>query len=370
MNEQDNTQQRLEFAQQLKEVGVVIEEAKVKNNKDGFEKLALTPEQKIQISGLLQHMPALTTVGKMAGAYTVKFPKGLPHTLMALRQGGYGSPIINKEGIIGMASFTPMLGQAVVMGVFTVLSIATSQYFLARINKELGAINQKLDKILEFLYGDKKAELLAELSFIQYARDNYSSIMLCGDQKVAVLANIQGAKKVAMKDIEFYTKDLDQKTTPQKGENFQNYAFLSDKVNTEINQIVENLDISLQLYIISSLMEVYYAQNFSRDYIDYLIDNMNNYLEICVNKITKRYERLHTYFANCKVPAKNQDDYVNCKNNLENSQTLFEDKYVKLRKKLPGVLMEVTRDAEYYLEVDGTEWNMYYKKMPDKGYEG
>lgn len=365
MNEQDNTQQRLEFVQQLNEAGMIIEEVKVKNNKDGFEKLTLTSEQKIQMSGLLQYLPDLTTAGKMAGAYTVKFPKGLPHTLMALGQGGYGSPIISKEGIIGMASFTPMLGQAVVMGVFTALSIATSQYFLAQINKELSAINQRLNEILEFLYGDKKAELLAELSFIQYARDNYSSIMLCGDQKVAVLANIQGAKKIAMKDVEFYTKDLDQKTTPQKGENFQNYIFLSDKVNMEIKQIVENLDISLQLYIMSSLMEVYYAQNFSRDYIDYLIDNMNNYLEICVNKITKRYERLHTYLANCKVPVKNQKDYDDLKQNIGNSQTLFEDKYTKLRKKIPGVLMEATRNAEYYLEVDGAECNMYYKKMPD-----
>ena len=74
MNEQDNTQQRLEFVQQLNEAGMIIEGVEVKNNKDGFEKLALTPEQKIQISGLLQHMPALTAAGKMAGAYTVKFP--------------------------------------------------------------------------------------------------------------------------------------------------------------------------------------------------------------------------------------------------------------------------------------------------------
>ncbi|MDE7200234.1 MAG: hypothetical protein K2O15_15320, partial [Lachnospiraceae bacterium] len=198
MNIQDNVQKGQNFLEQLKKAGVNINLTNV-GKRTGFEKLELTAEQKVHINGLLQYMPEVVAAGKMAEAYTVKFPKGLPHTLMVLKQGGFGSPIIENGKIVGMASFTPMLAQAAVMGAFTVLSIATSQFFLAQINKELHKINRKLDEILAFLYGDKQAELLAELNFLQYACDNYAPIMECGDQRIATLVSMQAAKKVAKK---------------------------------------------------------------------------------------------------------------------------------------------------------------------------
>lgn len=40
---------------------------------------------------MLQQIPGMLASDAMAGAYTVKFPKGLPHTLTALHQGGVGS---------------------------------------------------------------------------------------------------------------------------------------------------------------------------------------------------------------------------------------------------------------------------------------
>ena len=70
-------------------------------------------------------------------------------------------------------------------------------------------MRMNLDKILEFLYGDKKAELMAEISFVKYAYQNYNSIMSHESQRTATIASIQEAKKVAMKDIEFYMNDLD-----------------------------------------------------------------------------------------------------------------------------------------------------------------
>ena len=70
-------------------------------------------------------------------------------------------------------------------------------------------MRMNLDKILEFLYGDKKAELMAEISFVKYAYQNYNSIMSHEAQRTATIASIQKAKKVAMKDIEFYMNDLD-----------------------------------------------------------------------------------------------------------------------------------------------------------------
>ena len=97
--------------------------------------------------------------------------------------------------------FYSMSAQAAVMGVFTAMSAATGQYFLKQINGNLREINQKIDTILEFLYGDKKAELLSEISFTQYAYQNYSSIMMHEQQQTAMIASLQEARKVAIKDI-------------------------------------------------------------------------------------------------------------------------------------------------------------------------
>ena len=136
-----------------------------------FTKLELGSAQKMHISALVQQVPAAMSAGAMAQAYTVKFPQGLPHTLTALNQGGVGSMIRENGKFVGSASFYAMSIQAAIMGAFTAMSVASGQYFLAEINSKMKMMNLKLDEILEFLYGDKKAELMAEMSFIRYAYD-------------------------------------------------------------------------------------------------------------------------------------------------------------------------------------------------------
>ena len=77
----------------------------------------------------------------------------------------------------------------------------------------MGLMNQKIDQIMGFLYGDKKAELIAEISFVKYAFENYSSIMLHDSQQVATISSLQESRKIAIKDIEFYMYDLTSKAT-------------------------------------------------------------------------------------------------------------------------------------------------------------
>ena len=175
-----------------------------------FQKLRLDPGQRMQVSALMQQLPTALTAGAMTQVYTVRFPEGLPHTLTALKQGGWGSMIRGENGrFLGSASFYRMTTQAALLGVFSAMSAATGQYFLAEINSKMEKIQLKLDKILEFLYGDKKAELLAELSFIKYACENFRSIMPHEAQRQATIISLQASRKVAMKDIEFYMGDLD-----------------------------------------------------------------------------------------------------------------------------------------------------------------
>lgn len=245
------------------------------SNPNRFESLKLTSEQKMHISELLQHIPTAAAAGTMATAYTVSFPKGLPHTLMSLKQGGFGSQIMNNGKIAGSASFYPMFGQAAVLGIFTAMSIATGQYFLAQINREIKNINQKLDEILKFLHINKKAALLSEEEFIKYAYDNYAYIMKYEPHQIATITSIQNAKKVAIQDIEFYLNELDDKVASGSGKRFTD---LKELIKKEIKQTQENLNRSQNLYLMSSVLEVYYSQNFDEEYINNIKNRIKNYI--------------------------------------------------------------------------------------------
>ena len=156
-NPDNNTlgQDEMNPIMQLQESGdCIIKECKKDLNVSNYEKLLLSPEQKMHISELVQHLPNMVAAGSMANAYTISFPKGLPHTLMKLSQakgGGYTTSIMKNGKIAGQASLFQMTGQAAVLGAFTAMSIVTGQYFLAQINRELRTISKKMDEILSFL---------------------------------------------------------------------------------------------------------------------------------------------------------------------------------------------------------------------------
>ncbi|MCC8047508.1 MAG: hypothetical protein LIO52_00235 [Oscillospiraceae bacterium] len=63
-------------------------------------KLHLTSEQKASVSALIQQAPAIAAIGATAGSnlYVLKFPDGIQHTLMSLRQGGFSSTWIDSSG--------------------------------------------------------------------------------------------------------------------------------------------------------------------------------------------------------------------------------------------------------------------------------
>lgn len=360
MEEPSNTQEEQFFFQNLQNQKAFeimpCEENVGYGDEKHFNRLNLTEEQKTQISELLQHIPTAAAAGTMAGAYTVKFPKGLPHTLISLKQGGFGSQILNNGKFVGSASFYPIAGQATILGVFTVMSVVTGQFFLTRINKELHMINKTLDEIMKFLYGDKRAELLSELSFIRYARDNYASIMVHEAHRAATIVGIQGAKKIAMKDIEFYMNDFENQIASLTKKNF---ADMKQKMDNDMKQVRNNLDFSMQLYLMSCLMEVFYAQNFEKAYIGNLKENIENYVKSCNNQELRTLGKLDGYLETCNVSAKEKPELERYKEKVNG--WLQEQKYDGICENLYNVLDASTKNAEYYLKSNGDSWEVYYK---------
>lgn len=96
-------------------------------DKSRFTKLSPSEAQKMHLSAAYQHLPSMMAAGTLAQAYIARFPEGLPHTLTALRQGGYGSMIQGSHGFVGSASFFPVTGQALFLGAFTAMSVASGR---------------------------------------------------------------------------------------------------------------------------------------------------------------------------------------------------------------------------------------------------
>ena len=322
-------------------------------DKNLFKKINLSSEQRMQVSSLLQHLPSVIASDAMAQAYTVSFPDGLQHTLVALKQGGVGSMYQEGGKFAGTASLYSLSSQAALLGAFNAMSIASGQYFLSQINSELKMINLSLDKILEFLYTDKKAELMSEITFVKYAYQNYGTIMAHEHQQTATLTSLQEAKKVAMQDLEFYLNDLRSKSK----EKFNGLSQVEKAF-----QIKEELDLAMQLYAISSLLEVYYSQNFEQEYLQYIEKETFSYIDKCDKCILASFSALGKDVQGLKGKGvfgkkAEADSYEKKINDLLELLSNTEDSAMK--KSLRATLNAATRSSKYYLDKSG---NLYCKK--------
>lgn len=244
--------------------------------------------EKSQLGLLQSQLINVVDTAALANAYIVKFPDGLPHTLMHLSQGGVSSTIVNTSGrIAGTASLFDVQSLAAVSAYFSLMSFATGQYYLQNIHNDLNMINLKIDQILGFLYGEKSAELLAEISFVNDAYLNYSSIMKHDNQKISILSGLQNSKKIAMKDIEFYINDL-SKTVQSDTKNYT--AF--EKIVSDAMKIKDNLEMATQLLTMANVLEVYYSENYDQAYIDNVKQSITGYINKCDNRILAEFSRL------------------------------------------------------------------------------
>lgn len=255
-----------------------------------YKKLELSPAEKAQISAMCQQIPSMIAAGSAVGAlnqayYVAKWPNGLPHMLTPFKDGsGYMGTLFNESGkIAGQARFMPLQPYSLVLAGFTLLSFITGQFFLASINQKLTVISRKIDEILEFLYGDKRAELLAAIHFTRYAYENFSSIMEHDSQRNATIQSLQAARMTAMQDVEFYLSDLYSSVHKYDAKDTR----FPDKVS-EMKRIVsktlnasECLDLSIQLCMTANLLEVYYSQNYDPRYLRYVENKVSDHISLC-----------------------------------------------------------------------------------------
>ncbi len=320
-------------------------------NSSSFKKLNIPKSQQGHIDMLVSQFPQLNSASTLKNAYAVKFPDGInTGHLMPYRNGGVGTPIQGDDGkIIAHASLHELKSQAVVLGAFSAMSIATGQYFLSEINSKLDMLNQEIDKVLDFLYGDKKAELLSEINFVQYAHKNFSSIMQHEDQRIATISGLQAAKKVAMKDIEFYMCDLDAKANTST-KSYNDFYKLSE----DSFLIKDSLELSTQLYVMSSLMECFYAQNTDTEYINEVKNSTLYYINKCNSRILSDFSKLNGHNNGFKqgVIKKVDTEYLDNKfKTVISALTVGEDS--QMRKVIDTALNNALSIDTYYMNNKG-----------------
>lgn len=331
------------------------------NDSRRFVKLDLTQGQQMHMSNLLDQLPKLVGSDNAPKVVSLKFSEGIQDALAQLKNEGLAATLKNLdiEKLLGPAGSENSVHKMVSLGAATVLFaaagplfVASGQYFLMQITSRLDQISLGLDKILAFLYGDKRAELLSEVSFIKFAYKNYLSIMDHSEQRIATLIGLQDAKKVAVKDIEFYLSDL--------------AATISDKKSGDITSTVpkmvrtkECLDLSLQLYTMSSLLEVYYSENYDSKYISFVQSETTDYIGKCERKELNCFGQLQHLLAAAKdglFIKVNKNEYIQQIDAIV--AALETTTPSQLQTDLYAALSEINEKKQYYINQGGEVYLM------------
>lgn len=321
-----------------------------------YEKVELSALSKGQISALYQQIPSMVAANTLKDAYYVaKWPDGLPHKLVKFADdSGYMSMVRGEGGkFAAHAHFKPLSTQAVVMMGFATLSVVTSQYFLTEINQKMTKITQSIDQILAFLYGDKKAELLAEINFAKYAYENFASIMTHSEQRAATIQSVQEARKTAIQDVEFYLNDLH--TTVQGAKTGD-----IEKAVDKAFQIRQCLDLSIQLYLTANLLETYYSQNYDSGYLEYVQNDVKDYIGKYEKQLIADFNALKMAISTYKQKIGQKVDTASLTQKVDGVIAyLMNNECKELEDKFVTSLYSAEKAVEYCIAPDGA---IYLKK--------
>ena len=167
------------------------------------------------------------------------------------------------------------------------------------------------------------------------------------NQRTATIISLQAARKTAVKDIEFYMSDLDSLVKSKDSndlEQFVNKAF----------KIKDCLQLSVQLYCMSTILEVFYSQNFETDYITYVEKDILTYIDKCEKRLLSSFSAIEMYVINFKGhPLKKIDKSIYENRIAEYVELLGNGKEFIERKPLQSVLQSCLQNQVCYLDKDG-----------------
>lgn len=148
---------------------------------EGYECIPMSKNERKILYDVVSSGMGLGTTGMLIqnglnGLYQATAPVS---QLMKLSSGGIGSAMIGENGkIIAQKGFVQASGSAFTpIIVFQILSMVTGQYYMNGITKQLNAINEKLDSIINKIESSYQGKIQSAISFFQIlANQNSYSI--------------------------------------------------------------------------------------------------------------------------------------------------------------------------------------------------
>lgn len=116
-----------------------------------------------------------------------------------------------------------------------------------------------------------------------------------------------------MKDIEFYINDLET-TVSYKTKDYAELEYRTEKTFL----IKESLERSQQLFVMSSIMKVYFAQNQDSEYLKSIEKDMLAYIDKCDKRMLGSFSTLKGMINGYKVRPMEKIDKSTCEKQVVN----------------------------------------------------
>jgi len=193
--------------------------------------IKLSDEGFARINGAFNDIPyvlkMLYDTNQFSGTYKVVYDKGL-----GVLQRSAQDPNLFRANVVTPGTNNDIKTQAllqeidpsavtevsnIAISAFTVASIVTNQYFLARIDKKLGALENKVAEVLQFAETDKKSKLLANEEILKEYLCDIDNIQRDELYHQATITRVQQIRNESLENINFYYDQLNSKLPFLKG---------------------------------------------------------------------------------------------------------------------------------------------------------
>ena len=232
------------------------------------------------------------------GLYRCYFPRGIEGHLASAKDGsGFLGTILNEKGIAAQARWIPASGKALTVTLNpSTLVIGAA---LMSVNHKLDQIQETQTEILKFLNQDKESKLEGAVNSLADILEQYrfnSDNEFWKSSKLTAVTNIKG---VAENNIIFYRKEITSSLEKQK--KIHGY-YTADKLKNKLEHEFKYYQLSVYISAYASFLEVMLSGNFSKEYLNHMIEKIRNYAYQYRVDYTKCYEQLNEYMK-VSVPA-------------------------------------------------------------------
>jgi len=283
-------------------VGVNTDLSLFETDKSGYMKLSRDIVERVD--SVMQQLPYFVNhLANTGDVYRVVYDKGLGVLQKSAQHpgqllGNVVSPDANNK-IRDVARLQKLaVGPQIANGIFSVMSMVTGQYFMTQINNNLSQIELSVASIQQYLEYDKKSKLQSEEDFLKMTQKTLPFILENKAQQQSTITSIQKIKMNSLANIKFYRMQISD---------FKNISEKKDKAEDVIENVknisclISEYWYSLYLFCFATCLEPMVAQNYSKEYLSILMDDMKDRCDCYKDDYKTWKKKLNGYIESAKA---------------------------------------------------------------------